>query len=468
MLKSPSNDYYPYLAVQGGTTIPSTSREKLSDPVPSTGQKIGNTPYVGSVFESQNGITWVADPSKSMMMLFDRCVFNISNQPTINFVIPQRNPTRRNITTTVQTYKDADIVSNLDGSYSYSDVISDAYNFTSTDFNPSVRTSISYSYNSITNNGRTYSGSQLITPGKYGCPTLDTVSLSDGLGPRVILANTNNSLLVSATLSSSDDTVSPVISDDGLAVYNIKYNINNLPMTNSQIVLVDGGKGYANGQISSSNIIVSAPDIVGGEQAILSANVANNSIESMYVIYPGSGYLNTPTITLLQPNTTIATVNTISEFSPTGGNGVCKYITKKVTLAAQSISQDLRVFFTAYRPQGTNIFVFYKILSPNDNEQFENNSWKLMTLLGDNKNSYSLTENDLYEFEAAPGTSGVADNYISYVGTNGVTYYSFTTFTIKIVMTTNTTVVGSVANDTTTVPFLTDIRALALPSGTGI
>jgi hypothetical protein len=468
LLKSPSNDYYPYLAAQGGTTIPSTSREKLSDPIPSNGQKIGNTPYVGSIFESQNGITWVADPTKSMMMVFDRCVFNTSNQPTINFVIPQRNPTRKNITTIVQTYKDADIVPNLDGSYSYSDVISDAYNFSSTDFNPSVRTSISYSYNSITNNGRTYSGSQLITPGRYGCPTLDTVSLSDGLGPRVILANTNNSLIVSATLSSSDDTVSPVISDDGLAVYNIKYNINNLPMTNSQIVLIDGGRGYANGEISSSNIIVSAPDIVGGEQAIVSANVANNSIESMYVIYPGSGYLNTPTITLLQPNTTIATVNTISEFSPTGGNGACKYITKKVTLAAQSISQDLRVFFTAYRPQGTNIFVFYKILSPNDNEQFENNPWELMTLLGDNKNSYSLTENDLYEYEAAPGTGGVADNYISYVGTNGVTYYSFSTFAIKIVMTTNTTVVGSVADDTTTVPFLTDIRALALPSGTGI
>ena len=466
LLRSPSNDYYPYVAVQGGTTIPSTSRANVTVPVPAVGQKIGNVPYVGSLFESQNGITWVADPTRSLMMVFDRCVFNTGVNPTINFGVPIGNPTRKNTGTMVQYYKDPNIVSNLDGSYIFSDVISDAYNFTTTDFVPSTLTSISYTYNSVLNDTKSYSGEKLITPGKYACPTLDNMSLSDGKGPRVILANSDNTLLVSASLSSSDDTVSPVISDDGLTVYSVKYKINNLPLTNSQIVLVNGGTGYANGLIATSNIIVSTPDVAGGEQAVVAANVVNGTIDTMYVTYPGSGYLSTPTITLIEPNTTIATVNVISEFSPSGGNADCRYVTRKTVLTPENVSQDLRVYFTAYRPVGTNIYVFYKILDPNDTEQFENNSWELMTLTGSSKNTISVNENDLYEFEAAPGVNGVPDNYISYVGTNGITYYSFTTFAIKIVMTTNTT--GAVRNDTTTVPYITDLRVLALPSGTGI
>jgi hypothetical protein len=466
LLRSPSNDYYPYISVQGGTTIPSTSRAKLTDALPAVGQKIGNVPYVGSLFESQNGITWVADPTKSMMMVFDRCVFNTGVSPTINFGVPKGNPTRKNAGTSIQYFKDYNIVPNMDASYISSDVISDAYNFTTTDFIPSTLTSVSYVYNSVLNSTKAYAGEQLITPGKYACPTLQDIMLSDGKGPRVILANSDNTLLVNATLSSKDDTVSPIISDDGLSVYNVKYKINNLPLTNSQIVLVNAGTGYANGLISSSNIIVSSPDVIGGEQAVLAANVVNNIIDTIYVTYPGSGYLSKPTVTLIEPNTTIATVNVTSEFSPAGGNADCKYVTRKTVITQENVSQDLRVYFTAYRPVGTNFYVFYKILDPNDPEVFENNPWKLMTLVGDTKNTVSVNETDLYEFEAAPGTNGVPDNAVSYVGTNGITYYSFTTFAIKIVMTTNT--IGTVTNDTTIVPSISELRVLALPSGTGL
>jgi hypothetical protein len=42
-------------------------------------------------------------------------------------------------------------------------------------------------------------------------------------------------------------------------------------------------------------------------------------------------------------------------------------------------SGDLRVFYTAYRPKGTNIYVYYKILNRNDIQPFENSKWQLMT-----------------------------------------------------------------------------------------
>ena len=79
-----------------------------------------------------------------------------------------------------------------------------------------------------------------------------------------------------------------------------------------------------------------------------------------------------------------------------------------------------------------------------------------------NPNTYSKSRTDLYEYEAAPGifASNQANNSISYTSSStGQTYTSFIQFAIKIVLTTN---------DNTNVPFLTDIRALALPAGTGI
>ena len=81
-----------------------------------------------------------------------------------------------------------------------------------------------------------------------------------------------------------------------------------------------------------------------------------------------------------------------------------------------------------------------------------------MTQLSNN-NVYSKDRTNLIEFECAPGMNGQADNYISYTSTSGQVYTSFIQFAIKVVISTN---------DVTSVPFLTDIRAIALPSGTGI
>jgi hypothetical protein len=96
-----------------------------------------------------------------------------------------------------------------------------------------------------------------------------------------------------------------------------------------------------------------------------------------------------------------------------------------------------------------------------DTDPFESGNWQLMTTL-QNPNTYSKSRSDLYEFEAAPGifASNQANNSISYTSSaTGQTYDSFIQFAIKVVLTTS---------DNTTVPFLTDIRALALPPGTGL
>ena len=78
-----------------------------------------------------------------------------------------------------------------------------------------------------------------------------------------------------------------------------------------------------------------------------------------------------------------------------------------------------------------------------------------------NNNTFSTQPDQLIEYECAPGIwgSGQANNSISYLSSNGTRYSNFIQFAIKVVM---------ASNDNTNVPYLTDVRAIALPAGTGI
>jgi hypothetical protein len=456
-VKSSSTEYNLWIAGQNQTAVPSSTKSKPSDPNPTTTTKIGTAPYVGALFESQNSITWNADQTKDMMFIIDRCLFDVTQKPKIPFVVPKKLPYRKDTTGDIRYLLNANSAPNLLNTYAGQDVLCDAFNMTTTDFVP-TSTSVGYSYTSTLVNGYVPTSESTVTPGKFGSPTYDDIYLSDGQGERVLRANSNNSFILYSSLSSGDNSVSPIISDDGLSLYNIQWNINNLQLTNTQIVLTNGGSGY-NSPTPNANVIISSPDISGGTQAYAVANVVNGVVQSITLTNTGSGYLNTPTITITGANTTSATVNVISELSPHGGNAACKYFTKKVVMTPGNDSQDLRVYYTAYRPLGTNVYVFYKLLNANDPSKFDDNTWQLMTTIGTNKNTYSVTRDDLYEFETAPGINGVASNQISYTNSSGMTYTSFIQFAIKIVMTTN---------DNTTVPFLSDIRAIALPSGTGL
>jgi hypothetical protein len=77
-----------------------------------------------------------------------------------------------------------------------------------------------------------------------------------------------------------------------------------------------------------------------------------------------------------------------------------------------------------------------------------------MTELG-NPNFVSTNYNDFRELSFAPGIVGAANNTISYT-TSSSAFNSFKTFAIKVVMS---------GTDTTDVPRIRDIRAIALPAG---
>ena len=453
ILKTDSSEYTVWSAYNGDTALASSVKNLPTDATPSTITKISAAPFIGGIFKSQNAQTWQADQNQSAMFVMDRCVFDINTAPSLQFVVPKRLPQRAIIDQSVDYYLNANNISAVTNQIASADVYADAFNITTTDFIPSG-TKASYSYNS-TLVGGTAAGTKTITPGKFGTPTQDDIYLSDGLGKRILSVNTSTSFSLYSQLQSLDNSVSPMISDAGLSVYSIKWGINNCELSNNLITLVSGGSSY---NANTTSVSISAPTGTGSSQAYASANIVGGIIQSVYLTSVGSGYITTPTITITDANTipgTGASVTFTGETSKSGGPATAKYVTKKVILDPGYDAGDMNVYLTAYRPVNTDINVYYKILNRNDTQNFNDGSWQLMTKINSSGSTYSATRSDLYEFSFAPGTSGTSQGYVSYTSTNGQSYTSFSQFAIKVVLT---------STDSTYTPFLTDIRAIALPS----
>ena len=462
VLQTTTPDYTVWTAAQNSIAVASSVKNLPSDQLPTVITKIGGSPYIGALFESQNGITWTADQTKNLMFVIDNCVFNTAVKPSVQYVVPKKIPLRKKMFNDLEYISNANTASNIDGTLYAEDVIVDAFNVTTLDFKP-TNTDLTYTYTSSLYSNYSADVTKNIQPGKFATTMEDHIYLDDGKGPRVLDANSNSSFVVTATLSSNDKYVSPILSDDGLSVYAIKYNITNMDIANTDVLVTSGNTANITAVYTSTPPIVtiSSPTALGGQQAYATANVVSNGsggyvVDKININSGGSGYIVTPTVTIAANTGGYSATATIKgETSSDGGNGLSRYITKKVVLTPGNDSGDIRVYYTAYKPVGSSILVYYKIQNRNDTEKFEDQNWQIMAET-EGSNSFSLSRDDLREFVSAPGTNNVAANKISYTSTSGLTYDQFSQFTIKIVLATS---------DSTRTPILHDLRVLALPSG---
>lgn len=462
VLQTTSPDYVVWLATQNGEAVPSTVKALPTDPTPSTITKIGGSPYIGALFESQNGITWTADQTKNLMFTVENCIFDIAAQPAIQFIVPKKIPTRKMVDVDLQYLNDVNNITGVNGIFYDRDVEYDAINLTTIDFEP-TDTNISYTYTPSLYSSYEADSTKVVEPGKFGTTMIDQIYFDDGKGTRVLDSNSNTSFILTATLSTTDKYVSPVISDDGLSLYVVKNAVNNMSIANTDITVTSGNvAGVTAIYTTAPAVTISAPTASDGTQAYATANISpigsgNYIVDKIIVTNGGSGYITTPTITIAaNGGGKLATASVAGETSSKGGNGFTRYITKNVILTPENDSGDLRVYYTAYKPVGSKILVYYKILNRNDTEKFDDQNWQLMTEINAGSNSFSLNRDDLREYVSAPGSGGAPDNFISYTSTSGITYNNFSQFAIKIVLATS---------DSTRTPVLHDLRVLALPSG---
>ena len=131
-----------------------------------------------------------------------------------------------------------------------------------------------------------------------------------------------------------------------------------------------------------------------------------------------------------------------------GGDAFARYFTRRVNLKEGFDATSLKVYLTANRQEGTSLKVYYKILSQFDPEVFDDKLWVEMEEKT-NKNNISADDSIEEYFEIEYEPTGNSTDYTL----NNVTYDSFKTFAIKIVMLSSTT---------TRVPLVKNLRAIAL------
>lgn len=447
-VKTNSNEYELWTATLGEVALSSTVNgyENI---------KISQTPYIGSLFLSQNAVTWTADQNRDLMFDISRCEFDVTSVPTVDLIVPRNLPQICYGDNTIVALQDPEAAANLRLGYSSNeDILVSSFNVTTTDLS-FADAPIQYAYKATLASTRALEPiPKIITPGKYGTATFNDIDLGDGKGERILIPAAANSFILQATLSSLDSYISPIISESGTTVYATRWSVNDLGIENKDITVLDGGFGYSN----SSQLIVNRTSNTIGTTALVSPIVdANGSIVSVNVIQSGSQYATTPTISIIDPNRSgnaNATIVISGETSSSGGNGVYRYVSKPVTLAPGFDAGDLRVYLTAYRPVNTNMYVYYKLLNRNDTQQFIDSDWQLMTMISGG-NLYSTSSVDLREYVAAPGRDGVADNNVVYTSkVSDTKYVTFYQFAIKIVLT---------SSDSTIMPYITDARTIALP-----
>lgn len=129
---------------------------------------------------------------------------------------------------------------------------------------------------------------------------------------------------------------------------------------------------------------------------------------------------------------------TLNEDQYSGGNADARYITRRVVLNPGFEAQDIKVYLNAYLPSPSRIKVFCKVNAPGTIDFDGQNKWQELTtvsVVGDPASGFAE-----HTFSSATGTIFADKGF-------------FTTFAVKVVM---------LSTDTTQVPIIKDLRALAL------
>lgn len=167
---------------------------------------------------------------------------------------------------------------------------------------------------------------------------------------------------------------------------------------------------------------------------------------------------------LISSNTDIGSSEDYVSF---GGESLSRYITRTVTLADGQDAEDLRIYLTGYKPSGSDIHVYYKLLHGEDSDTIRDARWIPMERdVGEGFTSlsrYSSSENrdDFIEFvykipqysNIARSGANTATGIVEYRNSSRARFVSFKYFAIKVVLTNPTS---------SNPPRVRELRAIAL------
>lgn len=411
-----SPDYQVWTAELGGEYTDEVGNKR----------RISEQPYVGNFFKSMNASNWNPILNQDLMFRVNRALFS---------------------TTPTQVYFNLQPSKDLQ-----SNTIADAIKIQATEQQLSP-TNITYEVETFLTDGASAGFIKIDNNEIYNFGKDTNISSASSKRRRLIPAANVNAVNVRVTMSTTDDSVTPILNKERFGVYALQNIINNAGIANNLVSITNGG---AHSNAANITITISSPD-VGSNTAtanVLPGMLSGGKITGINIINPGSGYFTTPKITILEAGATSnATAVINGETDESGGNVIGgKYQTKIVTLEDGFDAGDLIVRLNAVKPQGTNIAVYFKVLSSLDSDPFVSKKWQKMTAVKD--------------FTSADLSKTVPLEYRYSLDRGSITYFDgskslplggkFKYFAVKIRLT---------AEDPTVVPSVESLRVIAVPGG---
>ena len=413
VLLSNSNNYETYITEMGAEILGSSNR-------------ITEQPYAGSLFKSQNASTWTAEQTQDLMFRLYKANFDTS---VVGEAVLGQYETEDMYPW--QVFKS--VVETID---------------------PSDATDIKFYYKGTTlvrAEDETLEPEQAIDTAwiEYIPDENVFANREMGAGPEA------GTFYFKYNMTSSSVDVSPAIDIEPARALLIDQLINDGQISSEEIVLQSVGTGYdpANPPSTTNGGII----LTGIGSGFIAEGVISDGteFEGLYssgdfigirVTNEGTGYYETPTLTVAAGAGEVAPVFVIlGETSALDGNAQARYVTKQVTIPEDRVASDnISVRMRSYRPRGSEIEVYYKILASGDASEFDETPYVRMDL--QQKQTFSEYEGDTFDYEWKP-----AGGTVTYTNKDGVEFGNFVTFAVKVCLFTDSK---------SRVPYAQDLRIL--------
>jgi len=411
VISSSDPDYSIYVAEIGERVIGSN-------------RTVSQQPYSGSLFKSQNSSVYTPILSEDLMFVIHKCEF--ISQGLIRF----------------HERKDADMNNAIFKNYYDPNTAFDSFEVHSTYTKPSL-TSATFSYKAKSN-------TTLAMDSDFNQFLPDKRVLIDNR--KIVFGPTINeeSFIMNVDLATSSRDVSPVIYINQQKLRTGTTIINDMPLKSYLFNVANTGNGYT---YSNTSVTITGNNRIAanGVIATIFETPFNGRIAHVLLDNLGAGYYDDASVSITSANGINANVMVTTETSPSGGPAVARYISKVVTLAPGFDAGDLRVYLTAIKPIESEIAVYYKVKNQYDDDSIDNKNWvRMQRKEGIVNYSDGFTP---IELEYAPSFTS---NNIVY-SSSTATFDTFNQFKIKIVL-------GSSSTSLEKIPYVYDMRAVALPA----
>ena len=392
IVKSNSSSYELHTGEYGIPTLKSDGVVEINNP------KVSKLPNVGAIFSSHNAGLWEPNLNKSLMFKLNSCKF----------------------TTTAST-AEFDIKSLSSGTEEYS-----TFKLTNTTLDNFFNsTNISHKYKATVKGGSIDTSWSSVESNK---------NVEEG---RILELSTGTNFKVQSSFTTSDENISPILDLERMSLITIRNIIDDMKLADSDITIEDGGTLYDGADTfavnDGSTDVVTGTLTVDGSGVITGASITNN----------GKNLNKSMTVNLTTGTGSGATLTVAHEELSSGGISDTKYISKRIKLDSDKFAKDLRVHLDAYKPTGTEIFVYYKVHNSSSDESFNDQPWQPLSQI---TASYtrSTFQNDYKELVFGTGAS---------TGAKPAGFDDFDMFSIKIVMS---------SNNVFTVPKVRNLKTFAL------